>query len=609
MTGSSLRPWDGVRLHHFAVGAICIAGYVLGWRWPVWAALALSVGAIASFRLAVVAQLWRLIRRGSVGSPTTWFHHGVHRFEETARVVLLGAGLAFLESHHETVGWLLVLAASAIAILAGTTGFSFTTIAYAALRATLGSPRKRKDEDLPQGNARCAICRSLGAAPYPRCIWCNLQSVRSCCSLQTSFLLVLLLVIAFLLMATLAPVVTKILVVLSIVGVVALALATTRQTDELVGSLDSLAQAHRRAEERCEFLQALASCHSAEDAADLTAGFLESTLGTRRVSVMLADDENLLRIAASRGIPNEIAERVAVPVGSRLCGQVFATGQPVFLHDIQAQRPQDALGLVGAGEVICCPLVTAQMSATGRTIGVINVTNAPGGEFSKGDMTELKSVAKAAAIGLAGQLDHRDLEQSHYGSIVSLAVAMEAKDPYTIGHSSRVHHWATAVGRAMRLDVRALQILDYAGRLHDIGKLAIPDAILNAERKLTEQEWAAICQHPQRGVEMIKHLRFLKDAQPAIRHHHEHLDGSGYPDGLSGDEIPLEARIIAVVDAYDAMTSARAYRPAMPHKAAVEELRMYAGKQFDPQVVETFLHLLGAEVTCAVGEETRAYDE
>lgn len=108
---------------------------------------------------------------------------------------------------------------------------------------------------------------------------------------------------------------------------------------------------------------------------------------------------------------------------------------------------------------------------------------------------------------------------------------------------------------------------------------------------------------------MIKHLRFLKDAQPVILHHHEHLDGSGYPDGLSGDEIPLEAKIIAVVDAYDAMISTRAYRPAMSHQAAAAELRMYAGTQFDPQVVETFLHLLGNEVTCAVGEETRAYDE
>ena len=609
MNGSSLRPWGGVRLHQFTIGAICVVGYVLGWKSPVWAALALSVGAIASFRLAVVAQLWRLIRRGSAASPATWFHLGVHRFEETARVVLLGVGLAFLESRHQTAGWLLILAASSIAILAGTTGFSFMMLAYAAMRAVFGGKEQGQDGNLPQGNAECAICRSLGAAPYHRCMWCHLPSVRSCCGLQTSFLLVLLLVIAFLLMATLAPVVTKILVVLSIVGVVALALATTRQTDELVGTLDSLAQEYQRAEQRYEFLQGLASCHSAEEAADLTAGFLESALGTRRVSVMLADDENVLRIAASRGIPKEMAEQVAVPVGARLCGEVFATGQPVLLRDIQTERPQDALGLEGAGEVICCPMVTAQMIATGRTIGVINVTDAPSGEFSNADMTELKSVAEAAAIGLAGQIDHQDLEQSNYASIVSLAVAMEAKDPYTKGHSSRVHHWATGVGRAMGLDGRRLQILDYAGRLHDIGKLAIPDAILNAKRELTLQEWAAIHQHPQCGVEMIQHLRFLKDVQPAIRHHHEHLDGSGYPDGLSGDEIPLEARIVAVVDAYDAMISARPYRPAMSHQAAAAELRMYAGTQFDPQVVETFLHLLGEEVASAVGEETRAYDE
>jgi HD-GYP domain-containing protein (c-di-GMP phosphodiesterase class II) len=145
----------------------------------------------------------------------------------------------------------------------------------------------------------------------------------------------------------------------------------------------------------------------------------------------------------------------------------------------------------------------------------------------------------------------------------------------------------------MGLSGDRLKALSYSAELHDIGKLAVPDSILQASRRLTEAEWAIVREHPRRGTEMLKHLEFLKDSLPAILHHHERLDGGGYPHGLADEEIPLEAKILAVIDSYDAMTSARAYRPALPHDAAASELHRCTGTQFDGAVVETFLRLLG----------------
>jgi HD-GYP domain-containing protein (c-di-GMP phosphodiesterase class II) len=184
--------------------------------------------------------------------------------------------------------------------------------------------------------------------------------------------------------------------------------------------------------------------------------------------------------------------------------------------------------------------------------------------------------------------------------MVTLALAIEAKDPYMHGHSLQVKAWATAIGGELGLAGTRLQILSYAAELHDIGKLAVPDSILQANRRLTESEWVVIREHPRRGAELIKHLTFLKGAELAILYHHEKFDGTGYPQGLAGNQIPLEARILAVVDAYDAMTNVRAYRPAMSPEAAAVELHRCTGTQFAPEVVDAFLRIQNEQGVAAV---------
>jgi HD-GYP domain-containing protein (c-di-GMP phosphodiesterase class II) len=175
--------------------------------------------------------------------------------------------------------------------------------------------------------------------------------------------------------------------------------------------------------------------------------------------------------------------------------------------------------------------------------------------------------------------------------MIGLINSLEAKDRYTKGHSGRVAQYAALLARGMGYDEEGLHRVEQAALLHDIGKLAIPDAILNKPGKLTPEELEFVKSHPARGCAIIQSIDSLSDKVPGIRHHHEWIDGSGYPDGLAGEEIPLDARIIAVADVYDAMTSLRAYRQPLTREAAVDHLRREAGAHLDPGLVELFVDL------------------
>lgn len=174
----------------------------------------------------------------------------------------------------------------------------------------------------------------------------------------------------------------------------------------------------------------------------------------------------------------------------------------------------------------------------------------------------------------------------------SLAQALEARDTYTKGHSERVTRYAVAIAKEMELDARTQKVIYYAGMLHDIGKIGISDAILQKRVKLSDEEWETIRNHPMFGDNILGPIKFLNDAQKVVLRHHERYDGSGYPGHLKGEEIPLEARIVAVADSFDAMTSDRPYRKALSRDVAVAEIRSASGGQFDPRVVEAFLAIV-----------------
>jgi len=185
--------------------------------------------------------------------------------------------------------------------------------------------------------------------------------------------------------------------------------------------------------------------------------------------------------------------------------------------------------------------------------------------------------------------------------IYALAATVDAKDHYTYGHSRKVSKYAVALAKAIGLPQDRVATIRAAGLLHDIGKVGIPDSILNKKGPLTEEEWEPVREHPKLGVEILRHIIDLANCLPAILHHHEYYDGSGYPSGLKGDSIPIEARILAIADAYDAITSPRPYHEQLPPEEALNELKRCTGTQFDPELVDAFCNTI--EQTLSKGLE------
>jgi len=184
---------------------------------------------------------------------------------------------------------------------------------------------------------------------------------------------------------------------------------------------------------------------------------------------------------------------------------------------------------------------------------------------------------------------YRILKRSYLDSVKVLAEAIDAKDPYTRGHSDRVKRMSLDIAKAMGFSESQQETIEYGALLHDIGKIGIKDVVLQKPGPLDAEEHQYIREHPVIGAKIVEGVKFFQDKIPMIRHHHEHYDGSGYPDGLAGEAIPLEARIISIPDAFDAMTSARPHRGILPLQDVIEELRKFSGKQFDPNVLEVFL--------------------
>jgi hypothetical protein len=186
-------------------------------------------------------------------------------------------------------------------------------------------------------------------------------------------------------------------------------------------------------------------------------------------------------------------------------------------------------------------------------------------------------------------------QRAHAATLAALCQAVETKDFYTRGHSDRVSRGAGMIARQIKMPPSRIEAVRFAGMLHDVGKLGVPTKVLQKDGALTEEEYAAIQLHPMRGLEMVGEIGFLNEALTGIMHHHERMDGRGYPMGFAGDEIPVFAKIIAVADAFDSMTSTRSYRKARRIDEAVAELRKSAGAQFDPKIVDAFISALDRE--------------
>lgn len=313
-------------------------------------------------------------------------------------------------------------------------------------------------------------------------------------------------------------------------------------------------------------------------------------LDSEIISILLIDNKGELTIKRAIGLSDKIVKETRLKLGERISGWVAKNGEAILIKDIE----QDPRFVKENHErYYNHSLISSPLIFEGKVLGVINVNNKKSREaYTDDDLNFLEGIASQAAIAIRNAQLHADLRASYIDTICAITNALEARDPYSYGHSSNVTDYARSIAEELGLSSSEKENLIHAGLLHDVGKISISDAILLKPEKLTQAEWEIVKEHPRKGKEILEPLSFLKEAVPIVCHHHERYDGQGYPDGLRGEEIPLGARILAVADSYDAMSSDRPYRKRLSEEECIAELERASGKQLDPRIVEAFLRVL-----------------
>ena len=305
---------------------------------------------------------------------------------------------------------------------------------------------------------------------------------------------------------------------------------------------------------------------------------------------LLDKDKKTLVVNASYSLSDKFLKKLSVLNAQEcVCAKAIKIKKPLAIYNGNngknlKDHNQELIKKEGFRSMLFAPVILG-----GKTLGVISTFSRKPLRFTDEEMKLLNIFASQVAIALDESKHYEDIRLNYFNTIHTLVLAIEARDPYTRGHTERVTKYALKIGQALEMPKPELEILRYAGEVHDVGKISIPDFILNKPGRLTPAERAVIEIHPVKGVEMLEPLEFLKPALPVVRHHHERYDGTGYPDGLEKEKIPMMARIIACADAFDAMTSDRPYRRRkLAVEEALEEIRNNSGSQFDPHIAHIF---------------------
>lgn len=279
-----------------------------------------------------------------------------------------------------------------------------------------------------------------------------------------------------------------------------------------------------------------------------------------------------------------------VPVSSTIVNQAMQSGVALITSDAAGD---DRFNTPAGGSIIMQNITSAMcapLTCKDEVLGVIYVdTRGTTNAFGKGDLELLVAIAGPSAIAIKNAQYLEKLEQAYNDTLVALSNAIELRDHYTVGHTWRVTNFALETARSLGWDEEKLDEVQMGGVLHDIGKIAVDDSILRKPERLTEEEFAKMKIHPERGARMMQDIEFLLPLIPYCLYHHERYDGKGYPHGMEGENIPIEGRLLAVADTFDAMTSHRPYRRGLAPEIALEELEKCKGTQFDPKMVDGFL--------------------
>jgi HD-GYP domain-containing protein (c-di-GMP phosphodiesterase class II) len=307
---------------------------------------------------------------------------------------------------------------------------------------------------------------------------------------------------------------------------------------------------------------------------------LDTTIGAidaRRGAIVMVNEENSsLFVQCSQGYSNESAQRVTRSNSEEAL--VIKNKTPIIIQRLD----------LNGDPFICVPLKYMD-----KAIGALTFSGRVGDDdFSQEDIYLLTNIASQTAIAIINERLHLDAELTYKQTVAALALAVEARDSYSRGHSDRVSKYSVLLAKHLGLDEKTIATIADAAELHDVGKIGIEDDILRKPEKLNNEEISVMRKHPVIGESIVKPIRSLTNLCDLIRHHHEFLDGSGYPDGLRGDEVAIGARILAIADAYDAMTTDRSYRKARSKEDALAELRKFSNIHYDKNLVEAFVEAL-----------------
>jgi len=349
----------------------------------------------------------------------------------------------------------------------------------------------------------------------------------------------------------------------------------------------------KRAEELSNLINEFSLFYSTRDTRLILTNILRKLLNILSANVgsimTLSPEDNKLYITASIGLSEEVVKNVVLNVGEGIAGWCALHKEPLILEDTSSDPRFKAFEpKLHIKSSIVYPLIHE-----GKVLGVLNINSLEEKrKFSEKDLELVEKIAPLIASFLEQENLEKRISRLNKEALLILVEAIEARDPYTGGHVKAVTDYSLKMGEFLKLDREELKTLEMASYLHDVGKIKVPDDILKAPRKLTPEEWEIMKMHPIWGEEFLKKFTTFKDIAKIVRHHHERWDGKGYPDGLSGENIPFLSRIIVLSDSFQAMTSIRPYKKALSLEEAVEEIRKEKGKQFDPELAEIFIEVV-----------------
>lgn len=281
---------------------------------------------------------------------------------------------------------------------------------------------------------------------------------------------------------------------------------------------------------------------------------------------------------------------------STLIAEIARTGESIIVDDVSSTQHADSeTEKIKDFKIRNC--IAMPMMAREKLIGVIQLVNKVDNDsYHQEDLDLLKILSSQIAFVIQNTDLFQNLQKAYIDTLGALTSAIDAKDSYTHGHSERVTTLSLGLATQIKVSKEELENVRIAALLHDIGKIGIPETILNKPGRLSSEEFEVIKSHPRKGVNILKEVEFLQNFIPIILHHHERFDGQGYPSKLMGTQIPLSARILAIADTYDAMTSDRPYRKALSSEEALAEILRCKGTQFDPFLAEAFVELMQKKV-------------